>query len=130
MDDLRAALPRCRSLRRSIVAEVTLALTWLSVALGLISKSVETASNLPRFLIPLPFLGSGFVPTEYMSAGLSIELVRRIAAVHPRHGNPPRTAVSAARSATARRFAVCWCVGIALVSHLWAKRLFNRRPAG
>ena len=26
---------------------ITLALTWLTVALGMVSKSVETASNLP-----------------------------------------------------------------------------------
>ena len=49
---------------------VTLALTWLAVALGLAAKSVETASNTPMFLILLPFLGSGFVPTESMPAGL------------------------------------------------------------
>ena len=34
------------------------------------SKSVETASNLPMVLILLPFLGSGFVPTDSMPAGL------------------------------------------------------------
>ena len=46
------------------------ALTWLSVAFGLVSKTVETASNLPMFLMLLPFLGSGFVPTASMPAGL------------------------------------------------------------
>ena len=35
------------------------------------AKSVETASNLPMFLVFLPFLGSGFVPVESMPAGLS-----------------------------------------------------------
>ena len=49
---------------------ITLALTWLSVALGMVSKSVETASNLPMPLMLLPFLGSGFVPTDSMPAGL------------------------------------------------------------
>ena len=42
------------------------ALIWLSVALGLAAKSVETASNTPMFLILLPFLGSGFVPAHSM----------------------------------------------------------------
>ena len=50
--------------------DVTFALTWLSVALGLVTKSVETASNLPMPLLLLPFLGSGFVPTDSMPAGL------------------------------------------------------------
>ena len=33
-------------------------------------QSVETASNLPMFLMLLPFLGSGFVPTASMPSGL------------------------------------------------------------
>src|SRR5262249_42237704 len=49
---------------------VTFALTWLSVGMGLVSKNVETASNLPMFLMLLPFLGSGFVPTDSMPPGL------------------------------------------------------------
>src|SRR5262245_26845611 len=47
-----------------------LALTWFCIALGLASKSVESASNLPMLLVLLPFLGSGFVPTDSMPAGL------------------------------------------------------------
>jgi ABC-2 type transport system permease protein len=53
-----------------VLAMITLALTWLSVALGMVSKSVETASNLPMPLMLLPFLGSGFVPTDSMPAGM------------------------------------------------------------
>jgi ABC-2 type transport system permease protein len=49
---------------------LALALIWLSVALGLFAKSVETASNIPMFLIILPFLGSGFVPVASMPVGL------------------------------------------------------------
>ena len=41
-------------------------LIWLTVALGISADSVETASNTPMFLILLPFLGSGFVPTDSM----------------------------------------------------------------
>ncbi|HEV8155318.1 MAG TPA: ABC transporter permease, partial [Gaiellales bacterium] len=53
-----------------VLAMISFALIWLSVALGLVSKSVETASNLPMFLLLLPFLGSGFVPTDSMPAGV------------------------------------------------------------
>lgn len=45
---------------------VTLAVTWFAVMLGLSAKSVETASNTPMILTLLPFLGSGFVPTDSM----------------------------------------------------------------
>ncbi|MFC4048776.1 ABC transporter permease, partial [Actinomadura syzygii] len=40
------------------------AITWLSVALGLKSPTPEAASNAPMPLVFLPFLGSGFVPTD------------------------------------------------------------------
>ncbi len=53
-----------------LLSVVTFALTWLSVALGMVSESVETASNLPMPLVFLPFLGSGFVPTDTMPTGL------------------------------------------------------------
>ena len=53
-----------------MLALFALALIWLATALGLAAKSVETASNTPMFLTLLPFLGSGFVPTATMPAGL------------------------------------------------------------
>jgi ABC-2 type transport system permease protein len=43
---------------------------WLSVALGQASKNVEAASNIGMPLVLLPFLGSGFVPTDSMPVGL------------------------------------------------------------
>ncbi len=46
------------------------ALTWLTVGMGLAADSVETASNTPMFLVMLPFLSSGFVPTDAMPWGL------------------------------------------------------------
>ena len=49
---------------------LALALTWLSVALGLVADRPETASNLPLPLSILPLVGSGFVPTHAMSEGV------------------------------------------------------------
>jgi ABC-2 type transport system permease protein len=110
----------------AVLAMIAFALIWLSVALGLAARTVEGASNTPMPLIVLPFLGSGFVPTGSMPAGLRafaehqpftpfIETVR---------GLLLGTAIggSAAES-------VAWCAGIALVGYLWARRLFNRDPA-
>jgi ABC-2 type transport system permease protein len=108
-----------------LLALITLALTWLSVALGMVPKSVETASNLPMPLVFLPFLGSGFVPTGSMPVGLRwfaeyqpftpfIETVR---------GLLLGTAIG--NSAV---IASAWGVGITLVSYLWAKKLYNRDP--
>ena len=102
------------------------ALTWLSVALGLVTKSVETASNLPMPLILLPFLGSGFVPTESMPAGLAwfaehqpftpiMETLRGLLL-----GTPVGTSGIEA---------LAWCAAITLGSYLWARKLYNRDPS-
>ena len=67
----RTSTARCPGSRTAgMLVLITFAITWLSVALGLVSGNPETASNLPMFLMVLPFLGSGFVPTHTMPAGL------------------------------------------------------------
>ena len=40
------------------------------MACGLVSRTVESASNYPMPFVLLPFLGSGFVPTESMPTAL------------------------------------------------------------
>ena len=49
-----------------LVTGLAFAVSWVSVALGLVSRSVENASNYPMPFVLLPFLGSGFVPTDSM----------------------------------------------------------------
>jgi ABC-2 type transport system permease protein len=109
----------------AMLAIFAFALTWLTVALGLASDSVETASNTPLFLVLMPFLGSGFVPTESMPIGLRwfadyqpftpvIESVRGLLTGSPA-GNDVLLALG-------------WSVVIALGSYLWAKTLYNRDP--
>ncbi|HEX4705281.1 MAG TPA: ABC transporter permease [Pseudonocardiaceae bacterium] len=101
---------------------IAFALTWLSVGLGLAAKSVETASNTPMFLILLPFLGSGFVPTGSMPAAVRyfaeyqpftpvIETLRGLLLGTPMGDNG--------------LLAIGWCVVIAVPAYLWAKRLYN-----
>lgn len=107
-----------------VLAMISWAITWLAVALGLVTDSVETASNIPLPLVFLPFLGSGFVPTESMPTWLRwfaeyqpftpfIETLRGLLMGTP-IGN------SAILS-------VAWCAAITLVGFLWARSLFNRR---
>ncbi|RZU63530.1 ABC transporter permease [Zhihengliuella halotolerans] len=56
----------------AVVAGIAFAITWLCLALGIISDTVETASNLPMPLSFLPFLSSGFVPTDTMPGWLRV----------------------------------------------------------
>jgi ABC-2 type transport system permease protein len=109
-----------------LLALTALAVTWISVALALISKSVETASNLPMPLMLLPFFGSGFVPTASMPDPLRwfadnqpftpiIETLRRL--------------LLGREIGSTGLVAVAWCVAITLVGYLWARRLYDRDPA-
>jgi ABC-2 type transport system permease protein len=109
-----------------LLAMISFALIWLAVAFGLVAKSAETASNLPMPLFLLPFLGSGFVRTGSMPPGLRwfaeyqpftpiIETLRGLLMGTPIGNNAA--------------IAIAWCAGIALVSYLWAKKLFNRDPS-
>ncbi len=103
------------------------AITWLSVALGMVPKSVESASNLPMPLMLLPFLGSGFVPTDSMPGWLAwfaehqpftpiMETLRGLLLAGPVGGGDALGAVA-------------WCAGISLVGYLWARRLYDRDPS-
>ena len=109
-----------------VLALFAFALIWLSAALGLAAKSVETASNTPMFLTLLPFLSSGFVPTASMPAGL-----RQFAEYEPFTPvtQTVRGLLSGGPIGMHAIAAIAWSAGIALVSYLWAVRLYNRRRA-
>ncbi len=109
-----------------LLALFTLALTWLTVALGLVAKSVETASNTPMFLTLLPFLGSGFVPTGSMPTGL-----RWFAEYQPFTpvNETLRGLLLGTPIGNSAVLAVAWCVGITLVCYIWALKLYSRDPA-
>jgi ABC-2 type transport system permease protein len=109
-----------------VTALFAFALIWLSAALGLAAKSVETASNTPLFLTLLPFLSSGFVPTASMPAGL-----RQFAEYEPFTPvtQTVRGLITGGPVGAHAVVAVIWSVGIAAASYLWAVRLYNNRRA-
>lgn len=102
---------------------MTFGLVWLAVAFGLVSKTVESSSNVLMPLMLLPFLGSGFVPTDSMPAGLRwfaeyqpftpiIETLRDLLLDKPLGNNA--------------WIALAWCAATGLGGYLWSKKLFNR----
>ena len=107
----------------SVLAMFTFAITWLSVALAMVSSNVSTASNLPMPLLILPFLGSGVVPTASMPTPLRwfadhqpftpvIQTLRELLAAQPAGADLAKAAG--------------WSAAIALGGYLWARRLYNR----
>jgi ABC-2 type transport system permease protein len=109
-----------------ILALFAFALIWLSTALGLAAKSVETASNTPLFMTLLPFLSSAFVPTASMPVGL-----RQFAEYQPFTPvtQTVRGLLTGGPIGAHAIAAVAWSVGIALACYLWSIRLYNNRRA-
>jgi ABC-2 type transport system permease protein len=102
---------------------LALALTWLSVGIGLISKTPEAASNTPMLVQFLPFLGSAFVPTGTMPAG-----VRWFAEYEP--FTPITETVRGLLTGTAighhAIVSLAWCIGILLVGYTWSRSQFDK----
>jgi len=101
------------------------ALTWLSVALGLAAKTVESASNAPTPLIILAFLGSGFVLTRSMPTA-----IRWFAEYQPFTPviNTVRGLLLGGPIGNNAVIAIAWCLAITVGSYLWARKLFSRDP--
>ena len=110
-----------------LLALFTFALTWLSVALGLVSQEPSR----PPATCPM-FLAAAAVPRQRLRPH-RLDADRRCA-------GSPSTSRSRPIIETLRGLllgtpignnaiiAVAWCAGIALVGYLWAKKLFNRDP--
>jgi len=109
-----------------LLALVTVALTWLGVAVGLLAKTAEGTSGFTLVVQILPFLSSAFVPPESMSGP-----VRWFAAHEP--FTPVTDALRGLLLGTPvgdqGLIAVAWCVGLALAGYLWARALFRRDPS-
>ncbi|CAL9617784.1 ABC transporter permease [Streptomyces sp. NPDC057838] len=108
-----------------LVVLLTVATSWLTVAVGLAAKTAESAGLAAVPLILLPFLSSAFVPAETMGAGVRqfaeyqpftpiIETLRGLMV----EDGPARSDAIAA---------VAWCVGLALLGYVWALSTFKKR---
>jgi ABC-2 type transport system permease protein len=108
-----------------LVLLYVLGLSWLAAGLGVIAKSVESASVFGFVMLFLPYLSSAFVPTDTMPAflqGISvhqpitpvIETVRGLL-----------TGTPVDRGWTA----LAWTLGILLVAFVGSVTLYRRRTS-
>jgi ABC-2 type transport system permease protein len=105
---------------------LTVALTWLTVAFGLVAKTPAGANSLS--LVPefLPFISSAFVPAASMPTGV------RWFAVHQPFTpiiDTLRGLLTGTPIGDNAAIAVAWCVAIALVGFLWARSRYDHLPA-
>jgi ABC-2 type transport system permease protein len=112
----------------ALLAALTIAMTWFAVALGLMSKTPEGASNvvLPLSFV-LPFLSSTFIPLESMPSGIRwfaeyqpftpiIETLRSLLL-----GTPSEAGNG--------WLSIAWCVAIGTVGYFWAQKNYNKGTA-
>lgn len=103
-----------------------LAVSWLAVVMGLLTKSVEAASSFSFFIMFLPYVSSAFVPTETMPAWLGsfaeyqpmtplIDALRSFLIHTPADGSG--------------LLAVIWFSGLLLVSFVCASVIFRNRKS-
>jgi ABC-2 type transport system permease protein len=103
-----------------------LALTWLTVAFGLLAKTPAGANSLSLIPLFLPFVSSAFVSTTSMPTG-----VRLFAANQPFTPviDTLRALLIGGRIGDHALLAVGWCSGIAVAGYLWSVALYNRGPS-
>ncbi|MCL2200130.1 MAG: ABC transporter permease, partial [Defluviitaleaceae bacterium] len=100
------------------------AISWIAVLCGLISKSPETSAGLMLPLFILPFISSGFAPTETLPTWLRtfaenqpmspiINSTRALMLDLPLEGNLPP--------------ALTWCIGITAVAFAAAVYKYKRK---
>jgi len=105
---------------------LTLALTWLTVAFGLLAKTPAGANSLALIPAILPFVSSAFIPTGSMSGGVGwfarnqpftpvIETLRGL--------------LTGAAIGSSAAFAIAWCAAMTVVGYLWSRALYDRGPA-
>jgi ABC-2 type transport system permease protein len=110
-----------------VFAMLALALTWLTVAFGLLAKTPAGANSLSLLPAVLPFVSSAFIPTGSMSGG-----VRWFARSEPFTPiiDTMRGLLTGTGIGNSAILAIAWCAGLTLVGHFWARALYNnRRPA-
>jgi ABC-2 type transport system permease protein len=110
----------------TLFALLGIAVTWLTIAFGLLAKTPAGANSLSLLVVVLPFISSAFVPTATMPAGVAwfarnqpftpiIQTLRGLLTGTP-IGNDAALAFA-------------WCAGIGVLGYLWARGLYNRNRA-
>jgi ABC-2 type transport system permease protein len=107
-------------------ALLALALTWMTVAFGLLAKNPAGANSLALIPAILPFVSSAFIPTATMTGA-----VRWFAENEPFTPiiDTLRGLLTGTGIGNSAVVAIAWCAGLILASYFWARALYNRQPA-
>ncbi len=109
-----------------LLALYVIALSWLAAGLGVIAKTVESASTLSFFMLFLPYLSSAFVPPETMPGWL-----RPISEHQPITPviETVRSFLTGTPLGSSGWIALAWCGGLLVFSVTFASVLYRRRSS-
>ncbi|MFE1350216.1 ABC transporter permease [Streptomyces sp. NPDC058757] len=109
-----------------VTALIALALTWITVGMGLVSPNAEAASNNALPLVVLPLISSAFVPIDAMPGWF-----RPIAEYQP--FTPAIETLRGLLLGTEIGhhgwIALAWCAGLTVLGYVWSKATFDRDPS-
>jgi ABC-2 type transport system permease protein len=108
----------------ALLTAVSFAIAWVSVACGLLARTVESSSNYTTPLVLLPFLGSGFVPTESMPTALA--WFARYQPFTPIMDTLRGLLLGTPVAPSSAWLAVGWCLVLTLVGWFGARRVYAR----
>ena len=101
-----------------------LVLTWCAIIVGLVSGTAESAAGGMMLAFILPYISSGFVPTDTMPAALRVFA----------ENQPMTPIINTLRSLMLGRgpgddlwLAIVWCAGILVVSYVVAVQIYKRK---
>ncbi|MEZ0106200.1 ABC-2 type transport system permease protein [Catenulispora sp. EB89] len=105
---------------------LSIALTWMAVAMGLVSPTPEAASNAPMLIVFLPFVGSAFAPASSMPVG-----VRQFAEYQPFTPAIETVRGLLTGAPIGHNAVIClvWCAVIAAGGYAWAVASFRKPQA-
>jgi len=108
-----------------LIALVTLAITWMGVAFGLVGKTPSGANSLSLIFQLLAYTSSAFVSLDSMPAGVRVfaEYQPFTPIIETLRGLLLGTPIG-----DSAVLAVAWCVVLALVGYLWARAVYTRGP--
>lgn len=99
-------------------------ITWISIIFGLISNSAESANGITALIMFLPYLSSGFAPTETMPT------VLRIFA----ENQPMTPIIESMRSLLINGLldknflsAVLWCLSLLIIAYVSAVKIYKKK---
>jgi len=103
---------------------IVIAMSLIAVLCGLISKTAEGSSGLMFPLFILPFVSSGFAPTDTMPGG-----VRWFAEIQPMTPiiNSIRALMLDMPTNYSLWIALAWCVGIIIMAFVAAAQVYKRK---